>query len=317
MHVTISRRALLQSGLAGAVIAATGIQLQAAEPPLAIIDTHQHLWDLTKIKLRWMKPEHPLNHNYTLADYQEAAAGLNIVQTVYMEVDAAPDQKQAEADAVIELCRNARETKLVAAVVGANMRGDDFAKYVRQFAKHPFVKGVRQVMPVPTVADGESLDKSFVQNVQLLGELGLSFDLCGPPDKLADTAKLVAACPDTRFILDHCGNANVQAPNQEAWKRGLAAVAKHERVMCKISGIVANAGKNWTAEDLAPIVDFVYEQFGADRVMFAGDWPVCTKTATLAQWVAALKSIVRSRPHTAQEKLFYDNAVKYYELVRA
>jgi L-fuconolactonase len=48
--------------------------------------------------------------------------------------------------------------------------------------------------------------------------------------------------------------------------------------------------------------------------MFGGDWPVCTKAATLKQWVEALKAIVRDRSAVEQRKLFHDNAVAFYGL---
>ena len=51
-----------------------------------------------------------------------------------------------------------------------------------------------------------------------------------------------------------------------------------------------------------------------ERVMFGGDWPVCTMTATYRQWVEALKTIVRQRPAEEQRKLFHDNAVRFYGL---
>jgi L-fuconolactonase len=56
------------------------------------------------------------------------------------------------------------------------------------------------------------------------------------------------------------------------------------------------------------------EVFGRDRVMFGGDWPVCTMTATYKQWVDALKQIVKDRKEEEQKKLFHDNAVKFYGL---
>jgi hypothetical protein len=103
----------------------------------------------------------------------------------------------------------------------------------------------------------------------LLGELNLSFDICCPGEKLQDAAKLIVACPDTRFILDHCGNPDVLAKDQTAWKRGIEAVATHPRVICKVSGIVAAAGDKWSVEQLAPIVRHVRESFGPERIMFA------------------------------------------------
>ena len=135
------------------------------------------------------------------------------------------------------------------------------------------------------------------------------------PTELLDAAKLIDACPDTRFILDHCGNANVQAKDRTQWQRDIGAVAKRKNVVCKVSGIVVTAKPGaWTADDLAPIDNHALEVFGPDRVMFGGDWPVCTKAATYRQWVEALKAIVRERPAAEQRKLFHDNAVAFYGL---
>ena len=54
--------------------------------------------------------------------------------------------------------------------------------------------------------------------------------------------------------------------------------------------------------------------FGEDRVIFGGDWPVCTLGASLAQWIAALKEIVAARPTVVQDKLFNLNAEQLYHL---
>ena len=56
------------------------------------------------------------------------------------------------------------------------------------------------------------------------------------------------------------------------------------------------------------------EVFGWDRVMWAGDWPVCTLGAPLKDWVAAAKKIVQDKSEEQQQKLFHDNAVKFYGL---
>jgi predicted TIM-barrel fold metal-dependent hydrolase len=321
---SFTRRQFLQTSLASAAMVGAPLDnvksLLADEPqnlaaePLPIIDTHQHLWDLEQFRLPWIGEKHPLRKNYTLSDYQQAATGLNIVGTVYMEVDVAAEQKQVEADFVIKLCEQHEQTHLLGAVVGARLADESFAKYVQQFQDHRYVKGVRQVLAVPLAKDSIELDEKFVAGIRRLGELNLSFDLCGPSEKLLDSAKLVEICPDTRFILDHCGNANVLAKDQTVWKRGIDAIAKHERVMCKVSGFIATAGEKWSVEQLVPIVQHVREQFGPDRLMFGGDWPVCTKTATLRQWVEALRQIVHDWPEGEQRKLFHDNAQHYYAL---
>ena len=72
--------------------------------------------------------------------------------------------------------------------------------------------------------------------------------------------------------------------------------------------------KEWKPDDLAPIVNHVLKVFGPDRVMFGGDWPVCTRAASLRQWVEALRAIVKDRPRGEQQKLFHDNAMRVYRL---
>ena len=308
------RRQFLQAGLAAAV---TATLAPAAKPEgLPIVDTHQHLWDLKQFKLPWIKADSPLARSFVLDDYDKATRGLNVAKTVYMEVDVDPSQQDAEADFVIGLCKDAEKTRMYAAVISGRPASEGFKKYITRFKGSKYVKGLRQVLHGDGTKAGYCLEPAFVKGIQLLGELGLSFDLCMRPGELPDAAKLIDQCPDTRFILDHCGNANVQAKDHTQWQKDIGDVAKRKNVVCKVSGIVASAKPGaWGADDLAPIVKHTLEVFGPDRVMFGGDWPVCTLAATYAQWVAALKEIVKGRNADEQKKLFHDNGVKFYGLV--
>ena len=84
---------------------------------LPIVDTHQHLWDLSKLRLPWLGSAERLNRCYVTEDYLEATRGLNVVKAIYMEVDVDPAQKNAEADYVIDLCRR-DDAPTTAAVIG-------------------------------------------------------------------------------------------------------------------------------------------------------------------------------------------------------
>src|SRR5581483_9589680 len=133
------------------------------------------------------------------------------------------------------------------------------------------------------------LDRQFIKGIQLLGDLGLSFDLCMRPGELHDGVKLVDQCPHTRFIVDHCGNMSVTSTDaalREKWQAAMKELANRPNTVCKISGIIVTANKDWKPEDLAPNINFSLDTFGEDRVMFAGDWPVCTLRATFAQWLS-------------------------------
>lgn len=321
MNPFLNRRAFLTHSAALAAAATLGA---AEDKVFPIVDTHQHLWDLKKFKLPWLSKVKALDQSYLMADYLKVnedlarAAGkgtpAKVVKTVYMEVDVDPAQQQAEVDYVTAICKGG-ETPMVAAVVSGRPASDDFAKYAGQFKGSKYIKGIRQVLHGEGTPAGTCLDKKFIAGIRLLGELGLSYDLCMRIAELPDAGKLVDACPDTRFILDHCGNADVKSKDRTDWKRDIADLAKRKNLVCKVSGFIETAkGTKWTAEDLAPIVNHVLDSFGPDRVMFGGDWPVCTQAATLAQWIEALRSIVHERKEEEQKKLFHDNAVRFYRL---
>ena len=286
---------------------------------LPIVDTHQHLWDLTKFELPWTKDKEvaSLAKSFVTSDYIQAIAGSNVVKSVYMEVDVTPSQQSKEADYVIDICQRG-ESPMVAAVISGRPNSDEFKPYIKKYAGSKYIKGVRQVLHSDVTPAGYCLDPKFVRGIQLLGELGLSFDLCMRAGELLDAVKLVDQCPQTRFIVDHCGNMGVQetdAELQAKWQKGMQELAQRPNTVCKISGLIASAKPGaWKVEDLAPIVNFSMKTFGPDRIMFGGDWPVCTLAATYQQWVEALQTITAKTSEQHRQQLFYENAVKFYGL---
>ncbi len=296
---------------------------------IPIIDTHQHLWDLSRLRLPWLAGAPKLSRSFLLAEYLEAVAGLPLEKAVYMEVAVEESQLREEAELVIELCA-AKTGPTVAAVIGGRPASPDFERYIRTLAKSPYIKGVRHILP----GDQPDLwDKAeFIRGIQTLGELGLCFDLCLPPTRLDLAERLVSRCPNTKFVLDHCGNADPvafmspsrmrqakidRAPQHSPaeWREALERLGRHPHVVCKISGIIARApAERWVPQDLAPVVHICIDVFGEDRVMFGSDWPVCLLTATLRQWVEALHQVVADCSPELKRKLFHDNAMQFYGL---
>ncbi len=286
---------------------------------LAIVDTHQHLWDLTKFNLPWLKGDavQKINRSYLMADYLKLIGSHKVVKTVYMEVNVAADQQAAEAEYVLDLCRR-DDNPMVGAIIGGSPQSAEFANYMKPYAENRRINGVRTVLHDDDRPKGMCLEKTFVDNVKLLGEMDKSFDLCMRPGEIGDGAKLAELAPKTRLIVDHCGNMPVTADKQQArdaWMAGMKEAAARPNVFCKISGIIVTAKADaWKPQDLAANVNFCLETFGIDRCFFGGDWPVCTLTAPLADWISALKEIVKDKPLDFQKKLFHDNAVRIYKL---
>ncbi|MFC1633929.1 amidohydrolase family protein [Planctomycetota bacterium] len=288
----------------------------------SIIDTHQHLWNLSQFRLPWLRPGEELTRDYTMADYHEATKGLGITKAIYMEVAVAPEQKSAEAKHIIKVCQD-QSNPTCAAVIGGLILEDSFKNYILQFKDNPYIKGVRHGLNNPKQLE----DNRLIQNLRLLGSLNMSFDLLVPPRLIGEAAKLVEQCGDTKFILDHCGNADPLAfdphldwgrkPQHDAdqWKRHVDTLAKQTNVICKISGIIARVPKGKaSAEVLSPIVMHCLDVFGPDRVVFGSDWPVCTRGAPLHVWTNLLHEIIRKRPFEEKDKLFRQNADRFYGL---
>ena len=196
-------------------------------------------------------------------DYQEASAGLNIGKSVYMEVDMDPADEAAEAESVVAICKG-HKTPMCGAVIGGRPASEGFRQYLLPFKGSPYIKGVRQLLRSSSELRLLAVPDDLVRGLRLLGEWGMCFDLCIPPTALADGASLIGRCPETRFVLDHCGNADPKAfraggrrfdtqigpaHDPEQWRRDIQQIARHKNVVCKISGIVSQLvrGKwNWT-----------------------------------------------------------------------
>jgi predicted TIM-barrel fold metal-dependent hydrolase len=322
----LTRRDFFQAAAATAGGLAAMSDSTAAEPADAIydgpiVDTHEHLWDLKQIRTNWLggltgKPKEILAHDHLNSDYATAIDGLKIVKSVYMEVDVVEEDQVKEAEFVTKVCADGK-TPMVAAVISGRPASDGFADYLDRFKGNKYIRGLRQVLHTPATPPKFCLEEKFVKGVRLLGERSLSFDLCFHNDQLEYGAELVDRCPDTRFILDHCGNPHDGKLDLAGWRAGLEKVAKakNKQVMCKVSGLYANVtAAEWPAEKLGPVVRTVIDLFGWDRVMFASDWPVVNLGASLKVWVATLKQIVRTDSAANQKKLFHDNAVRWYAL---
>jgi len=294
---------------------------------IPIVDTHQHLWDLSQIQPPWLNGAPKiLSQTYGLAEYAKATEGLNVVQAVYMEVDVSPEDQKKEAETLIGICR-AGGSPTVAAVISGRPGHESFSAYIRAYRDTPEIKGVRQVLHPESAVKGLCLQPQFVESIRLLGELGMSFDLCMRPGELSDGLALAKQCPETRFIVDHCGNASPSAflpetlrkdppaHDPKKWRDDISALADSSNVICKISGVIASAPKEIPfAESLAPIINHCLDRFGSDRVVFGGDWPVCLLGGSYRDWVLALKKIIANRPLADQKKLLHENARKFYRL---
>jgi len=99
------------------------------------------------------------------------------------------------------------------------------------------------------------------------------------------------------------------------WREHMAEIASFKGIYCKISGMVTEAKPDWALEDFRPYVQFVAQTFGASRLMFGSDWPVCTLAASYAE-VVALAHLLLGEIFSREEmdRIFSQNARRFYRI---
>lgn len=274
------------------------------------IDTHQHLWDLRQFPCAWCAGIPALNRSFLLDEYLAVAQGTGIEKTIFVECDVDEPNSFAEARHIQKL---AEGHPLIGGIVAAaRPERADFPAQLDALLKLPKLRGLRRVLHV--VPDGTAQSALFAENVRRLAAHQLAFDLCVLARQLPLAVALACKCPEVQFILDHCGGPEVKGRVFEPWRAHITELSALPNVACKISGLVAYAGGNWSVTDLRPWVEHVVASFGWERVMWGGDWPVCTLTSTLQQWVEASDQLFSEATEAQREKVFYTNAERIYRI---
>lgn len=276
-----------------------------------IIDTHQHLIAPALGAYSWANGIPQLaGRKFDYTDYLKAIVGTGISQTIFMETT--PDNWHAEALHVQALA--AQPGSLIQGVIAnCHPEADDFADYLRKIANQRLV-GLRRICHVEP--DDFSRSPIFRENVRTAGRHRLTFDLCFLERQLPIALELVRDCPEVQFILDHCGVPDIAAGQLDPWRGYIRDLAAQPNLACKISGLVAYCPPGTaTLETVRPYIEHAIACFGWNRVVWGGDWPVCTITSNLAHWVEISRATVASEDPANQRKLFFDNAVSLYRLV--
>ncbi len=283
-------------------------------PDMPIIDAHVHLWNPSLFPLPWLTTAPTLNHPFDFTDYERQTSGLPISGIVYVEVDVAPQFALLEAEYVVMLANH--DPRLQGIVVTAPVEyGEQVRVYLDAVQKlGPLIKGVRRNLQNETSPD-YCLQAPFVRGVQLLAQYGYSFDICIRHEQLPAATELVRRCPNVTFILDHCGKPNIREHVLDPWRIDLEHLAVLPNVCCKLSGLLTEADLHaWQLADLLPYVAHALTVFGAQRLLFAGDWPVLLPAASYKTWYKTAAQLLADLPQTAQSAIWQENTKRYYRL---
>jgi L-fuconolactonase len=282
---------------------------------MPLIDAHIHLWDLQRLRYPWLDTVPAINRSFLLADFDRARGDHAVAAMIFVQCECEPAQHLEELRWVQSLAD--ADPRLQGFVPWAPLEtGDAVEAELAAMAQDPRVKGVRRIIQFEADPDF-CLNPSFIRGVQLLGRYGLHFEITISPHHFPRVMKVIAACPDTRFILDHIGNPDIAVgrPAMEPWRTFLREFAASGPHPCKFSNLVCNANlERWTIEDLRPFAEVVIDTFTPDRLIWGSDWPHALRASGYARWLETAEVLTAHLGAADRRKIFHDNAARFYRL---
>lgn len=296
---------------------------------LPIVDCHQHFWDLDRNYYPWLCDPVPVHfrygdyaaikRNYMPPNYLRDAGKNRAVKTVHEEAWWNPADPVGETRFVETV---AAQYGLPTALVGNGPLGrDDIGEVLAGHAASPLARGIRNFPAAAASprearrgAPGSMDDAKWRRGYALLERHGFSCDLQTPWWHFDAMAELAADFPKTQIVIVHAGLPNDRSPEGLAgWRRALEQVAMQPNVAIKISGL-GQPELPWTLEANGPIIRDAVAIFGADRAMFASNYPVDRIVGTFATIYDGFRAAVADRPEAERRKLFHDTAERIYRL---
>jgi L-fuconolactonase len=273
------------------------------------IDSHQHFWTYNPARHGWIDD----NMGVLKRDFlPEELAGELDAAKIGASIAVQADQSEQETLFLLDLATRSRS---IAGVVGwidlASPAIDERLRFFSQFEKLCGFRHVVQSEP----DDRFVVQPDFMRGISRLQEFGFTYDILIYPRQLPAAIELVGKFPGQRFVVDHLAKPEIKTKNIATWARHLGDIARSANVYCKLSGLVTEADwRRWTPTDFDPYLEVVFEAFGADRLMFGSDWPVCLLAASYQQVKQIVEEYLDRKAPTEREKIFGANAIRFYDL---
>ncbi|CAD5252935.1 Amidohydrolase [Bosea sp. 62] len=270
------------------------------------IDAHQHFWSLARGDYGWLTPAlGPIYRDFGPADLAPLLAAQGIERTIL--VQAAPTE--AETAYLLDI---AGKTPFVAGVVGwTDFDASDAVKRITALADDPLLVGLRPM--VQDIPDDDWLARPQLSPAfKAMIANGLVFDALLKPRHIAAMLAMLERHPTLTCVIDHGAKPDLVTGDLAGWRDGMSALAEHSRLACKLSGLVTEAGPDWTLETLRPVVDHLLASFGPERLIFGSDWPVVMLRASYGQWIEAAEALLSDLTKAQRAAVFGGNARKLY-----
>ncbi len=276
------------------------------------IDAHHHVWDLSVRDQPWTVDLPGLHRSFDLAELRPSVLAHGVDATVVV-------QTITVADETPELLALAAREPLVAGVVGwVDLTAPDVADRLAALRSRP---GGHRLVGIRHLVQGEPDPRWLCRDdvrrgLAAVAGAGLAYDLLVVPPQLPAAIETVAALPELTFVLDHAGKPAIASGGGLAsWRSDIRALAALPNVAVKLSGLITEADHaTWTVDQLRPYARTLLDAFGADRVMFGSDWPVCLLAGSYDDVIAAAEVLTGGLDAREQAAVFGRTAARWYRI---
>jgi L-fuconolactonase len=275
------------------------------------VDSHQHFWNLDKVAYPWLVPAYgPIYRTIEAAELEPLIKAAGIDKTVIVQ---AMDSYE-DTDYMLE---TAAQYNWVGGVVGwvPLNKPDEAAVKLKQYTKNPLFRGVRHLIHEEQDPDWV-LQEEVIEGLKLLASNGLTFDIVAVfPNHLKHVPTLAEKVPNLKMVINHLAKPPIQDQLMEPWATQLKLAASYPNVYAKLSGLNTAADwESWTAGDIKPYIDYAFNVFGAERLMFGSDWPVANLAGDYHKvWTETNKALAGRSPNEIAAVLG-NTAAQFYRL---
>ncbi len=273
-----------------------------------MVDTHNHFWDIENSDLYWMLPGfRVLQRTYTPDDLRPHMEAVGVGRSVIVQAS----KSQWDHMWYFKL---ADDYGFVAAVVGwADLENPHVGSVLDGLRQHPAFRGVRAT--AENEPDVDWLARPEVRRgIAEVSARGLTLDLLVNTPHLRHVPRLAEENPDLQMVVDHLAKPPIAQGELDEWYRGVEALVPYTNVWLKVSGLLTEAGAEPTAEKIRPVVRFVLERFGPDRLMWGSDWPVCLLAADYEATFRTVSDALGELSDEDRAALYGGNGARFYRL---
>jgi L-fuconolactonase len=241
-----------------------------ADQSFSIVDSHAHVW-VNDHTFPW-SPDAAATPSYdatprALLDEMER---LSVKATVLVQYIGYKWNNEYAGQAM------ASAPTRFAGVCRVNPEDPAAPDHMRYWTRERGFHGVR-ISPEPDSRGDWFSGPLMAPFFRRAGELGIPVVLLTKASRLPDLVKILERHREVDVVIDHL--ADCDTGNAEHM-RCMVTLAKNPRVFLKTGHMWANSEENYPWHDQLSVLREMRDLFGASRIMWGSDWPLCRERTT-------------------------------------